>query len=228
MRRAVHIEDCEGWWLSGCRGSVAEHWRLKPEVSWVRLPAAAGLFHFPLFSPHNIQIHLPHSHTYPNFLMTLRRMALAFTRKWLPLFSLHLSTLEICHTRGEQMSVWIYLYSLLAFLMKTPNFNPFLLDPLPSITSSPPLPTPPPLPSSPLPSSSPPLPSLTSSPPLSLPPLFSLSLLLLLYLASSLIPLSSPLPPLFFPSLLPSYLTPLPSPVPPHEVVGHWLEALQQ
>ena len=26
-----HIEDCEGWWLSDCRGSVAEHWRLKPE-----------------------------------------------------------------------------------------------------------------------------------------------------------------------------------------------------
>ena len=55
---AVHIEDCEGWWLSGCRGSVAEHWRLKPEVSWFRLPVAAGLFHLPLFSPHNIQIHL--------------------------------------------------------------------------------------------------------------------------------------------------------------------------
>ena len=52
---AVHIEDCEGWWLSGCRGSVAEHWQLKPEVSWVRLPAAAGLS---LFSPHNIQIQL--------------------------------------------------------------------------------------------------------------------------------------------------------------------------
>ena len=50
----VHIEDCEGWWLSGCHGSVAEHWRLKPEVSWVRLPAAASLLHFPLFSPHNI------------------------------------------------------------------------------------------------------------------------------------------------------------------------------
>ena len=32
---AVHIEDCEGWWLSGCRSSVAEHWRLKPEVYWV-------------------------------------------------------------------------------------------------------------------------------------------------------------------------------------------------
>ena len=29
----VHIEDCEGWWLSGCRSSVAEHWRLKPGVS---------------------------------------------------------------------------------------------------------------------------------------------------------------------------------------------------
>ena len=23
-------EDCEGWWLSGCHSSVAEHWQLKP------------------------------------------------------------------------------------------------------------------------------------------------------------------------------------------------------
>ena len=30
---AVYIEDCEGWWLSGCRGSVEEHWWLNPEVS---------------------------------------------------------------------------------------------------------------------------------------------------------------------------------------------------
>ena len=52
----VHIEDCEGWWLSGCRGSVAEHWRLKPEVSQVRLTAAAALFYFPLFSPHNFKL----------------------------------------------------------------------------------------------------------------------------------------------------------------------------
>ena len=29
----VNIEDCEGWWSSGCRGSVTEHWRLKPEVA---------------------------------------------------------------------------------------------------------------------------------------------------------------------------------------------------
>ena len=28
----------------GCCGSVAGHWRLKPEVSWVQLSAAAGLF----------------------------------------------------------------------------------------------------------------------------------------------------------------------------------------
>ena len=40
---AVHIEDCEGRWLAGCRGSVAEHWRLKPEVSWVRLLVVFGL-----------------------------------------------------------------------------------------------------------------------------------------------------------------------------------------
>ena len=36
----------KGWWLSGCRGSVAEHWLLKPEVSWVQLPTTASLFHF--------------------------------------------------------------------------------------------------------------------------------------------------------------------------------------
>ena len=43
---AVHIEDCEGWWLSSCCGSVEEHWRLKPKVSWVGLPVTAGLFTF--------------------------------------------------------------------------------------------------------------------------------------------------------------------------------------
>ena len=43
------IEDCEGWWLSGCCGSVAEHWRLKPEVSWVQLPVTAGFFTFLYF-----------------------------------------------------------------------------------------------------------------------------------------------------------------------------------
>ena len=48
--KGQHVEDCEGWWLSGCRGSVAEHWRLKPEVSWVRLPAAAGLLYFRLIT----------------------------------------------------------------------------------------------------------------------------------------------------------------------------------
>ena len=40
---AVYIENCEGWWLSDCRASVAEHWWLKPEVSWVPFLAAAGL-----------------------------------------------------------------------------------------------------------------------------------------------------------------------------------------
>ena len=29
---AVHIEDCEGWWLSSCHRSVAEHWLHKPGV----------------------------------------------------------------------------------------------------------------------------------------------------------------------------------------------------
>ena len=39
--------DCEGWWLSGCRDSMAEHWRLNPEVSWIWLPAPfRRLLHF--------------------------------------------------------------------------------------------------------------------------------------------------------------------------------------
>ena len=46
---AVYIEDCEGWWSSGCCGSVAEPWRLKPEVSCVRLLATAGFFTFLYF-----------------------------------------------------------------------------------------------------------------------------------------------------------------------------------
>ena len=45
----VHVEDCEGWWSSGCHGSVAEHWQLKPEVSWIRLPATDSLFTFLYF-----------------------------------------------------------------------------------------------------------------------------------------------------------------------------------
>ena len=48
----VHIENGGGWWwLSGCLGSVAEHRRLEPEVSWIRFLATAGLF---TFAPHNI------------------------------------------------------------------------------------------------------------------------------------------------------------------------------
>ena len=35
--------------MSGCCGSVAEHWWLKPEVSWVRLPVTAGFFTFLYF-----------------------------------------------------------------------------------------------------------------------------------------------------------------------------------
>ena len=47
----VHIQDCEGWWLSGCRDSVAEHWWLKPELSWVQLLVTASLFTFLLLIP---------------------------------------------------------------------------------------------------------------------------------------------------------------------------------
>ena len=75
---AVHIEYCEGCWSSSCRGSVAEHWQLKPEVSWVQLPAAAGLFTFLYF--HLIASNLQHearcSATYSTyFLLGTRRMS---------------------------------------------------------------------------------------------------------------------------------------------------------
>ena len=29
---AVHLEDCEGWWLSSYHSSVVEHWQLKPRA----------------------------------------------------------------------------------------------------------------------------------------------------------------------------------------------------
>ena len=45
---AVHIEDCEGWCLSSCRGSVAEHWLHK--LAWVRFQATVSLFTFPHFT----------------------------------------------------------------------------------------------------------------------------------------------------------------------------------
>ena len=40
------VEDCDSWWLSSCHGSVAEHWRLKPEMSWFWLLLSAGLLYF--------------------------------------------------------------------------------------------------------------------------------------------------------------------------------------
>ena len=51
----LRIEDCEGWWLSGCRSSVAEHWLHKPGVLG-SIPGDYWPFHFPQFSPHNIKI----------------------------------------------------------------------------------------------------------------------------------------------------------------------------
>ena len=50
---STYREDCEGWWLSGCCGSMAEH-SCKPEVSQVQLLVTAGAFHFSLFSSFNI------------------------------------------------------------------------------------------------------------------------------------------------------------------------------
>ena len=43
---AVYIEDCEGWWLSGCCGSVAEHWPLMAE-HWLLMAE-----HWPLMAEH--------------------------------------------------------------------------------------------------------------------------------------------------------------------------------
>ena len=34
----------EAFQLSACPSSVVEHWRLKPEMSWVRFPATASLY----------------------------------------------------------------------------------------------------------------------------------------------------------------------------------------
>ena len=49
----IHTKDCEGWWSSDCCGSVAEHWRLKPEVLG-STPGDCRPFHFLLLLPHNI------------------------------------------------------------------------------------------------------------------------------------------------------------------------------
>ena len=49
---AVHIEDCEGWWLSGYRSLVAEHWLHKPVLD--SIPSDCWAFHFPPFLPLNI------------------------------------------------------------------------------------------------------------------------------------------------------------------------------
>ena len=39
IERIVRVGSC-----AACCGSVAEHWWFKPEVSWVRLTATAGLY----------------------------------------------------------------------------------------------------------------------------------------------------------------------------------------
>ena len=43
-----HIEDCEGWWLSSCHSSVAEHWLHKPGVLG-SIPGNCWPFHFLYF-----------------------------------------------------------------------------------------------------------------------------------------------------------------------------------
>ena len=51
---AVHIEDCEGWWLSGCCGSVGRALAAQARGVLGLTPGDCWPFHFPLFSPHNI------------------------------------------------------------------------------------------------------------------------------------------------------------------------------
>ena len=46
---AVHIEDCEGWWLFGCDSLVAEHWLHKPGVLG-SIPNDCQPFHFLYFT----------------------------------------------------------------------------------------------------------------------------------------------------------------------------------
>ena len=50
---AVYIEDCEGWWLSGCRSSVADH-RLHKPGALGSIPGGCWPFYFPLFCLKNI------------------------------------------------------------------------------------------------------------------------------------------------------------------------------
>ena len=46
---SAHIENCEGWWLSGCHSSVAEHWLHKPCSVLGSIPGAYWPFHLSLF-----------------------------------------------------------------------------------------------------------------------------------------------------------------------------------
>ena len=54
-------EDCEGWWLSGCRSSVAEHWLHETGVLG-SIPGDCQPFHFLLFSPQKHLISHHNSH----------------------------------------------------------------------------------------------------------------------------------------------------------------------
>ena len=53
---AVYIEDCEVWWLSSCRSSVAEHWLHKPGVL-DSIPGDCRLSHFLLQNSFHSKYH---------------------------------------------------------------------------------------------------------------------------------------------------------------------------
>ena len=52
---AVHIEDCEGWWLSSCCSSVTQHWLHKPGV----LGPITVLFTFFYFASKHLNLFIP-------------------------------------------------------------------------------------------------------------------------------------------------------------------------
>ena len=68
------VED-EGWWLSGCCGSVAKYWELK--LTWVRF-LTTGDFSLSSISPHNLTI-VQHFPLMPVTLMSNRNNHLGVT-----------------------------------------------------------------------------------------------------------------------------------------------------
>ena len=52
-------EDCESWWLSSCRNSVAEHWLHKPGVLGL-IHSSCGSFYLSLFCLNSLATYSPY------------------------------------------------------------------------------------------------------------------------------------------------------------------------